>query len=186
MPEGRFVAVVGPSGSGKDSLISAAARHFHNDARFFFVRRVITREVDQAAEDHAGVSVAEFLRLKRDDAFALTWDAHGLSYGIPREARLVVERGGIAVANCSRSAIGHARRVFGRITIVQVTADIDILADRLAGRGREAIGDIFERLERAAAGFSGQEAATIIKNNGLLEQASASFVKLLEKTANSL
>jgi ribose 1,5-bisphosphokinase len=184
--EGIFVAVVGPSGAGKDSLINVTAKHFRDDSRFLFVRRVVTRKPDKELEDHDTVSTARFRQLRESGAFAFTWDAHGLSYGIPCDAKRFVENGGIAVANCSRAAIADARLAFGRTSIVHVAADADILANRLARRGRENSTKIAARLERAVADYPGQGTAFIIRNNGLLEQASASFIDLLERTANSV
>ena len=40
---GIMIAVVGPSGAGKDSLLNLARTHYRNDPRIGFVRRVITR-----------------------------------------------------------------------------------------------------------------------------------------------
>ena len=49
---GRLVLVVGPSGAGKDTLINRAKEALKGDPRFHFVRRVVTRAADAAAEDH--------------------------------------------------------------------------------------------------------------------------------------
>ena len=42
-PKGCFVAVVGPSGAGKDTIMDAARVALAGDTRFHFVRRIITR-----------------------------------------------------------------------------------------------------------------------------------------------
>ena len=57
---GVMIAVVGPSGAGKDSLINLARLHYRDDLRIGFVQRVITRPADGATEDHVPATVEEF------------------------------------------------------------------------------------------------------------------------------
>ena len=76
----RLFFVVGPSGAGKDTLLSGAIAA---DPALHWVRRVITRPESAGGEPFEGVSAPEFAaRLARGD-FALHWDAHGLRYGVP-------------------------------------------------------------------------------------------------------
>ena len=185
-PAGIFAAVVGPSGAGKDSLINAAARHFRDDSRFMFVRRVVTREADKAVEDHDTVSVAGFDRLREGGAFAVSWAAHGILYGIPKDTGPFVENGGIAVANCSRAAIDDARSAFGKVAIIHIWAEPSVLAERLIRRGREDTGKISARLDRAAADFQTNALTFTVKNDGALEEASTRFIGILEDLAGEL
>ena len=74
-------AVVGPSGAGKDTLIQGALAA-RPDLRL--VRRVITRPTDAGGEDFEGVTEDDFAARRRAGDFALHWQAHGLSYGIPK------------------------------------------------------------------------------------------------------
>lgn len=77
---GKVIAIVGPSGVGKDSVIEALLAAAPNLQR---VRRVITRPDGAGAEDFERVSVEEFRRMEDRGAFALSWVAHGLRYGVP-------------------------------------------------------------------------------------------------------
>ena len=52
MRKGMFVAIVGPSGAGKDTVIRAVAEAVHDQSDIIFVRRVITRLSDGVTEDH--------------------------------------------------------------------------------------------------------------------------------------
>jgi len=138
-----LVLVVGPSGAGKDTLLNAARRALASDGRFRFVRRVITRPADPGGEDHEPITEAAFAQ--RD--FALQWQAHGLHYGIPADIATDVMAGLVVVANVSRAIIADAAERFP-VSVIEVTAPPQILAARLAGRGREAAADITARLTR--------------------------------------
>ena len=138
-----LVLVVGPSGAGKDTLLNAARRALTDDIRFRFVRRVITRPAHAGGEDHEAVSEAEFVT--RD--FALQWAAHGLRYGIPIDVAEDIARGVTAVANVSRSVVAEAAERFP-VQVIEVTAPPELLAARLATRGREKPADTAARLAR--------------------------------------
>jgi phosphonate metabolism protein PhnN/1,5-bisphosphokinase (PRPP-forming) len=139
-----LLLVVGPSGAGKDTLLDAARAALADDARFRFVRRVITRPADAGGEAHEAVSDAEFAA--RD--FALQWQAHGLRYGIPADVAEDIARGRVVVANVSRGVIAEAASRFP-VRVVEITAPPELLATRLLARGRESAEDIAARLARA-------------------------------------
>lgn len=136
-------AVVGPSGAGKDTLI-AGAMALRPDLRL--ARRVITRPTEAGGEDFDGVTEAEFATRKARGDFALDWQAHGLCYGIPKAE---VAGPGSVLFNGSRAALPLALRVFPDLRVILVTAPDDVLAARLAARGRETASDIRSRLARA-------------------------------------
>ncbi len=149
-PRGAFVAVVGPSGAGKDTLMSRAARHPALDPRVGFVRRVVTRAARVETEDHDSLDEAGFARAAAAGAFSLVWAAHGLRYGLPRTVRGDLAAGRTAVANLSRRSLAEAAAAFGTLHVVEVTADPEILLDRLAARGREPAAAVRDRLARQA------------------------------------
>jgi ribose 1,5-bisphosphokinase len=138
-----LVLVVGPSGAGKDTLLNIARRQLATDRRFRFVRRVITRPPDPGGEDHEAVSEAAFAHR----AFALSWQAHGLHYGIPADVIDDLRRNIVVVANVSRGVIADAAQHFPT-RVIEVTAPPDLLARRLAERGRETAEDVAKRLAR--------------------------------------
>ena len=150
---GRLVTVVGASGAGKDTLLGAARASLAGDPRFLFAQRVITRPAETnphpGIEQHIPMSEAEFEAAAADGAFALSWAAHGLHYGIPRSIEDELAAGRIVVANLSRSVLAEADRRY-RLRVLLVTAPPEVLAARLAGRGRETMAEIALRLSRAA------------------------------------
>ncbi|TYB86651.1 phosphonate metabolism protein/1,5-bisphosphokinase (PRPP-forming) PhnN [Oceaniovalibus sp. ACAM 378] len=164
---GRFIAVVGPSGVGKDSVMQGIAAR---DPRIVLARRVITRPGDAGGEDFDGVTVAEFQALEDAHAFALSWEAHGLHYAIPAAIKTHLQDGRDVLANLSRAALILAKDRFARFEVINLTADHDVLAARLAARGRETDKQIAGRLDRAAARLPDGIEALHLDNSGPLEQ----------------
>jgi ribose 1,5-bisphosphokinase len=147
MSTGRLFAVVGPSGVGKDTLMRAAAARRPD---LHFVRRVITRPETGGAEEFESVTPEDFAaRLARGD-FALHWQAHGFSYGIPQAVVGVLALGQDAVFNGSRAMLAEAQAAFPNLVVIHVTARPQVLAERLSARGREGGEEVANRLARSA------------------------------------
>lgn len=168
---GLFVAFVGPSGVGKDSLLRGVTQQLSASHGAVLARRVITRPSDPELEDHDSLSEEAFETARARGDFCLSWNAHGLSYGIPKELVAMVEAGALVFANLSRGALDEGRQSFRHFLVISVIADAEIRAARLASRGREAKADVEARLARTMAQEpSGPDVATIT-NNGKLEDA---------------
>ncbi|MEI6574168.1 MAG: phosphonate metabolism protein/1,5-bisphosphokinase (PRPP-forming) PhnN [Alphaproteobacteria bacterium] len=148
--KGALVLVVGPSGSGKDTLIGLARTRLADDPRFVFPRRVITREAQADAEDHDTLDVAGFDVARNAGQFALHWGAHGLFYGLTKTSLESVNTGATAIINVSRGVIAEAEALEARITVISVKCRPELLAERIARRGRETADDILLRLKREA------------------------------------
>ena len=179
MAEGYLVLVVGPSGAGKDSLLDGARAALSGDPRFVFARREITRPADSGGEDHIAVTEAEFRERQAAGCYALSWDAHGLGYGIPKSVEGDLAAGRIVIANVSRGVLEEARGKYPHVAIVSISVSPEILAARLRARGRETEVQIEGRLARAAA-FSVIGPDVIdIRNDGDLVESVAAFVAAL-------
>lgn len=181
---GRLILVVGPSGAGKDSLIEGARAALAGHPRFVFPRRIITRPSDPGSEDHATLSEAEFERQRAAGAFFLNWDAHGLRYALPGSIADDLAGGRTVIANVSRAVIDEARAKHPATTVVVVTAPPEVLARRLAARGREDAADVEARLARAADQPSGPGVVTVM-NDGPLEAAVERFLQVLKAPAEA-
>lgn len=167
-------AVVGPSGAGKDTLIAGALKARPD---LHLVRRVITRPSDAGGEDFEGVTEADFAtRLARGD-FALHWQAHGLSYGIPKAQ---IDVAGDVIFNGSRAALPLAVKAFPELRVILVTAPDAILAARLAARGRESAADIEARLKRAAFTLPDGITAETVVNDATTEAGIARLLAALQ------
>lgn len=148
--KGALVLVVGPSGSGKDTLIGLARSCLSDDPTYLFPRRVITRDAMVNAEDHDTMTVEAFERAEAAGEFALSWGAHGLRYGITNTSISAVQDGAISIINVSRSVISQAEKLGCRVTVLSIVCDPALLAERIAKRGRESAAEIATRLKREA------------------------------------
>lgn len=178
--QGTFIAVVGPSGVGKDSLIAYARARLSGNPEILFVRRTVTRSAAVLAEDHETMTVEEFVAAENAGRFAVTWRAHGLAYGIPKEAAGHVAFGGAAVANCSRGALGDIRRRFCNTLVISIIARPEVLATRLAARGRESLEEIEGRIKRSVDEAWRDGDTVEIDNSGEIGPAGARLIGLIE------
>jgi ribose 1,5-bisphosphokinase len=172
-----LVLVVGPSGAGKDTLLDAAKQALVGDRRFHFVRRVITRPQESGGEDHEAVTEAEFRR--RD--FALQWQAHGLSYGIPADS---IDTSRVVVANVSRTVVAEAVERFAA-QVIEITASADLLAARIGARGRENAADIGRRLSRHVDLPYNIHIERVV-NDGSLAEGAARFLAALNRATSAV
>lgn len=175
--QGAFVAVVGPSGAGKDTLLRHASERLAADGSVHFVRRVITREADGATEDHDTLSPVAFERARADGAFALCWEAHGLSYGLPVALDDDIGAGRTVVANVSRSILPALKARYRNVAVVFVTASAETLTRRLMARGRESAEDVEARLARSAGdALALGGGVTTIANDGTVDEGGNALV----------
>jgi phosphonate metabolism protein PhnN/1,5-bisphosphokinase (PRPP-forming) len=176
---GVLILVVGPSGSGKDTLIAAARCALSGNCHFVFPSRFITR-ADRTGEEHIYVSSEDFEHLRREGMFFLNWAAHGLSYGIPASVGQDLEAGRAAVFNISRRMIGAAREKWRCTHVISVMVEPEVLRLRLRARGRESEAEIEARIRRAhddAYAIDGP--VHLLDNSGPLDGSIEKFLSLL-------
>lgn len=171
--QGRLIYLMGPSGSGKDSLLEAARERLA--ARGCLVaQRVITRSAEALGEAAVAVSPGEFERLQRDGAFAISWHANGLCYGIPRQVDAWLAAGQDVLVNGSRGFLGEARQRYPDLLAVLLTVEHAALRQRLLARGRETQAEIEARLARNGQFVAGVTAEAgrlhLLDNSGPLER----------------
>ncbi|MEM6372647.1 MAG: phosphonate metabolism protein/1,5-bisphosphokinase (PRPP-forming) PhnN [Pseudomonadota bacterium] len=183
MTKGRLIAVVGPSGVGKDSVMEGL-----RTARpgLHLVRRVITRAPGLGGEVYDPVTPDAFADMVGNGAFALHWQAHGLSYGIPVMVKYQLNKGTDCLANLSRSALQEASRVFDHLVVLNITARPDTLAQRLTARGRETPDDIARRLAQATRPLPPGLNVIDLPNDGPLPETIARAMALLRPAEASV
>ncbi|WP_439859101.1 phosphonate metabolism protein/1,5-bisphosphokinase (PRPP-forming) PhnN [Pseudomonas sp. MBLB4136] len=178
---GRLIYLMGPSGAGKDSLLDAARQRLA--ARGCLIaRRAITRVGRTLGEDAEVLSPEAFAECEQSGAFAMSWRANGLAYGIPRQIDDWLAAGHDVLVNGSRGYLEAARRRYPELVAVLLTVEPDVLHQRLLRRGRETAAQIDARLHRSAQ-FTDvatlDERLHLLDNSGDLGQAVERLFALL-------
>jgi phosphonate metabolism protein PhnN/1,5-bisphosphokinase (PRPP-forming) len=177
---GVLFLVVGPSGVGKDLIITGARQLLDNDSSFHFPVRWITRPADAGGEIHRAATLEEFEAVERAGGFMLSWRAHGHAYGVPAAAEAALDQGRSVIVNVSRAVIDLARRRWAPLRIMKIAAPRELLRARLLARGRETVDVVEQRLDRADAyELSGDDIRSVV-NSDTPDRVIARFVALLE------
>jgi ribose 1,5-bisphosphokinase len=174
---GRLFVIVGPSGVGKDTLLAGASAA---DPGLHWAQRVITRPQVAGGEPFEGVTAAEFQALRAAGAFALHWDAHGLCYGVMAGELAPLQSGMNVVLNGSRGALAAIQAVYPQMRVIRISAPSEVLAERLAQRGRESGEAIAARLARASYVLPETIDVIDVHNIGTPEQGVASLLQALK------
>jgi ribose 1,5-bisphosphokinase len=172
---GRLVAVAGPSGAGKDTLLRFARNHLGGDPNVVFPHRIVTRE-PSAEEDHDGLTEADFAAAVVAGGFAFWWYAHGLNYAVSAAVDDDIRAGKTVVCNVSRAVIAELRCRYADVRVVLVTAPADVLAARLAARGRATDGALATRLARRSPAQGELAPDVVIENVGELQDGGEKLV----------
>lgn len=147
----RLIYVVGPSGAGKDSLLSWLRQQTPVSAPVHWARRTINRpnSEDPRSEQHEAVDDAVFEGLLASDQFAMHWQANSHRYGIRNSELSLLKNHNYSVfVNGSRAHLPQAALAFPQLTVLHITADLSVLRERLRLRARESDAAIEARLHR--------------------------------------
>ena len=149
--KGRLIAVVGPSGAGKDTLL----KEIKKCLTAYFPTRYITRPPHPNDENYHSVTKNEFKSLIHNKMLAFHWSAHGLQYGIPIDINVALLTNQIVLFNCSRSQLQLIIKDYPNLEIINIVANKDILRQRLLERGRETPKEIDKRILREHVSLPG-------------------------------
>ncbi|WGV21285.1 MULTISPECIES: phosphonate metabolism protein/1,5-bisphosphokinase (PRPP-forming) PhnN [unclassified Pseudomonas] len=176
---GRLIFLIGPSGSGKDSLIDASRERL-TAAGVEIARRVITRSAEARGEAAHGVTAEQFETLRAQGAFAMHWRANGLDYGIPQQLDQWLAAGRAVLVNGSRAYLTEARQRYPNLLAVRVEVRPEVLRERLLARGRETADEVEQRLARnARLQALNDPSVHVLDNSTSLEAAVAALFALL-------
>ena len=139
----------------------------------------ITREASGRREAHESVSACGFEHLRQAGAFAMTWDANGLCYGVRRTELAPLATGHCVFVNGSRAHLPQILRHWPAATVVQISAPSDVLLQRLRARNRESVQAISDRLARSVDVELPASAIRIV-NDGPLTEAVGMLLAALQ------
>jgi ribose 1,5-bisphosphokinase len=177
-----IVYVMGPSGAGKDTLLRYARERLDGQP-VAFAHRYITRPPVAGDENHVALTLAEFHARRAHGLFVMDWEAHGLFYAIGREVEAWRQAGLVVVVSGSRAHFERALAGSAAVVPVVVTASPDVLAHRLAQRGRESEEAIAARLRRDPTPALAHPGLLTLDNSGAVEAAGERLVALLRGAA---
>jgi ribose 1,5-bisphosphokinase len=177
MKAGQLYYVMGPSGVGKDSVLTWVREHGVAHG-VLCAHRYITRPAHAGGENHVALSEEEFRLRQRSGLFALTWEAHGMHYGIGNEVAHWLAHGADVLVNGSRGAFEQACERFPALRPVLITASPQAIASRLAARGRESEQEVAARLARVDA-YTVPDGSMVIHNDGCLAEAGSTLLKAI-------
>ncbi len=177
--------LMGPSGSGKDSLLRALRERLGPDDRIVIAHRYITREAD-ANEASVALTPDEFRRRQALGCLALDWHSHGLHYGIGIEIEQWLARGLTVIVNGSREYLPQAWRATRSCAPCTCAS-----GRRCWPRGCASVAaSRKQRLPapaRAAQAFTVPAGCRLVEfdNSGALETAAEAFAQLVGATSDS-
>lgn len=180
---GQLIWLVGPSGSGKDTLLAALRQWEH--PRMLVAHRYITRPAAAGSENHIALSEHEFFTRAEQQLFALSWHANNLYYGVGVEIDIWLHAGFDVVVNGSRAHLAQAKARYGAaLTPICLQVSPTILRQRLEQRGRENAREIEQRLERAAR-YTPEECLMLNNDGSLLESVEA-FLGMIKQRSSEV
>lgn len=180
---GTLYYLMGASGSGKDSILRHF-RQYHNQScgrPIVIAHRYITRDSD-ATENAISVSPIEYELRKKHQFFALTWEAHDLSYGIGIEINHWLKQGVCVLVNGSRAYLPEARDIYQeQLHSILVSVDDNLLKERLTTRNRESDELVAERLQRHQYLKNCTDADSELINNESLDLAAQKLARIIRE-----
>lgn len=179
---GTLIYLVGPSGSGKDTLINLARQQLGQEADVCFAHRYITRPVSAGGENHIALTEQEFLARQHARLFAMSWASHGCYYGIGIEINQWLAKGLTVVMNGSRGYLKMASQNYPELRPVSIDVAPEVLKERLAQRGRETLQEIELRLSRNSQFDLGADKGWLrVDNTDSPEAASQRLIRIINQ-----
>ena len=89
----------------------------------------------------------------------------------------------MVIVNISRAVIAAAERLAERVVVLNITAPVPVLAQRLAARGRESEADIAARLKREAPLTAERAEIVTIMNDRSVAEAADELLAVLRALA---
>ncbi len=99
-----------------------------------------------------------------------------MRYGLPKTLDDEIAGGAVVIANVSRRVLSDIRRLYTSRSVVVISARTEVLAQRLASRGRESREEIAARLAREVGFDDGSGDVVTIDNSGEVGASTKAFL----------
>lgn len=149
--DGLLIVLSGPSGVGKDAVLSELQRILPEVQRCVTVTTRPPREYERNGADYHFVSEDEFRRRIEQDKFLEYAEVHGYLYGTPRETvEQCIKKGQDIVLKIDvQGGIAVKRAMPNAVMVFVVPPSFEELERRLRSRNTDSPSDIERRLANA-------------------------------------
>jgi ribose 1,5-bisphosphokinase len=180
----RLVSFVGPSGSGKDTLmVQVRDLLLACDINAHIVKRVITREKDNT-ENFTPVSNEEFDYSVNSKLFCFHWEIYGNKYGILKEEiDPYLDTGYIVFVNLSRAILHDFKKKYPYAKIVVIDISKRLAEERIKIRKRDTGKNLEARLDRLSEKIDMPLPDIYIKNEGKMNVCLSLLLEVLKSLA---
>lgn len=144
-----FIILSGPSGVGKTTLTQKLLNQLPSLARVITTTTRMPRTGEAHGIDYFFVSAQAFSELERSCSFLETNTFGSAQYGTPRSVLHALSRGVPLIALPDINGARHLKSHIPHAVCIWLEAPLEIIAQRLAGRGTESALQQAERLKRA-------------------------------------
>ncbi len=175
----RLIYVMGPSGAGKDAVLTYARTRIDGRHNVVVAHRYVTRPAEAGHENYVSLSNGEFELRRRKRLFLFDWEAYDLRYAVGVEINLWLAVGVSVVVSGSRAHFASAGSTMPNVLPVMIDLSREERQRRLVARGRESAAAIGERLKRGAAFQIAHPDLVTIDNSGPLQDAGERLTALL-------
>jgi ribose 1,5-bisphosphokinase len=178
----RLYYLVGPSGSGKDSLLRQLKQHEYTQDQPLVAHRYITRPAGALDENHVELSDFEFERRRKSGLFLFDWQSHGYRYALGSEILVWLKSANSVIMNGSRAYLEQARGIVPDLVVVWLRVPEDVLRERLVQRCRENSGEVEARMQRNRLLEKNRPAGCLVFDNlAPLTESLPSFLEMLNR-----
>ena len=172
---GKAFIVLGPSGSGKNTLINGACKNIDN---LKAIKRYITRTKIDINEDYNPIDEKIFTQMKSENLFCTTWNANNCNYGIHKDAIDDLKDGKNIIFAGSREYINNILYDISSSIVIHINATSNLLSQRIIDRKRENEFEINSRIKRE--NYNLPTSTKFVENNSSIDQGIMNLTALIK------
>lgn len=183
--QGLLFAIIGPPGSGKNTLMNSVLAHTANLSQLATVTTRPARDYEQHGREHLFVDTAEFIRMVNAGELLEWQQIHRTQrlYGIPRRAvEDAIQGGHDLIADIEVLGATHIRSLYpdNSVLVFIMPPSLDELAKRMRERG-DTEEEITERLKRVPTEMAFAPLCDYTIVNDKVDYAAARLLEIVQR-----